>query len=169
MARYAETTTVPVSRSQAEIQSLIRRYGARKFVSGFDEDVRIAAIQFEMHGRRIAFRLRLPDSNDDQFRYDGRGRERSTSAWENAYQQECRRLWRSLLLVIKAKLESVESGVETFEEAFLPQIVLPGTDGQTVGEFAVPQLEIAYQRGTLPAMLPGVTERDVLALGSGNR
>ena len=158
MARYAETTTVAVERSQAEIQKLIQRYGARKCVSGFDEDARMAAIQFEMHDRRVAFRLKLPDINEDRFAYDGRGRERSQSAWDSAYDQECRRLWRSLLLVIKAKLESVESGVESFEEAFLPQIIVPGTGGQTYGEFAVPQIAESYRTGQLPALLPGLPD-----------
>lgn len=164
MAKYAENTTVTVERSQAEIQGLIQRYGARKYASGYDEDTRLAVIQFEMTGRRVMFRLHLPDIDDDRFALDGRGRERSQTAWANAYDQECRRLWRSLLLVIKAKLESVESGVESFEEAFLPQIVIPGT-GQTYGQFAVPQIAAVYEHGELPPMLPGLS--DVRQLGSG--
>jgi len=166
MARYAENTTVPIERSQAEIQGLIQRYGARKFASGYDEDARLAVIQFEMTGRRVMFRLSLPNLDDERFAVDARGRQRSHSAWTNAYDQECRRLWRSLLLVIKAKLESVESGVESFEEAFLPQIVIPGT-GQTYGEYAVPQIAAVYEHGDLPPMLPGLS--NVRALSSGGR
>jgi hypothetical protein len=164
MARYAENTTVTIERSQAEIQGLIQRYGARKFASGYDDDARLAVIQFEMTGRRVMFRLHLPDIDEDRFALDGRGRARSQTAWANAYDQECRRLWRSLLLVIKAKLESVESGVETFDEAFLPQIVIPGT-GQTYSEYSLPQIAAVYERGELPPMLPGLS--DIRALGPG--
>jgi hypothetical protein len=153
MARYAEGTTVSVEKSQAEIQALIRRYGARRFASGYDEDSGTAVIQFEIHGLRVMFRLQLPDSTDDQFRLDGRGRARTQAAWESAYEQECRRMWRSLVMVIKAKLESVESGIETFEEAFLPQIVVPGSGGQTFGQMAVPQIAESYRTGDLPPLL----------------
>lgn len=153
MARYAENTTVSVERTQAEIQRLIQRYGARNVAHATNDDARQAAIQFEMHDRRVSFRLQLPDPAN--FRRDSRGRQRTQSAWQNAYDQECRRLWRSLLLVIKAKLESVESGVESFEEAFLPQIMIPGAGGQTYGDFAIPQIAESYRTNSLPALLPG--------------
>ncbi len=32
MARYAETTSVPVDRSKAEIEAVLKRYGASEFM-----------------------------------------------------------------------------------------------------------------------------------------
>jgi hypothetical protein len=57
-----------------------------------------------------------------------------------------------LLLCIKAKLESVEAKIETFEEAFLAHVVLP--DGETVGEHALPAVAAIYKGGQLRPLLP---------------
>jgi hypothetical protein len=67
-----------------------------------------------------------------------------------------RQLWRALLLVIKAKFEIVESGIETFDEAFLSNIVM--SDGATVGEWATLQIATMYQQGEMPPLLPGPTK-----------
>ena len=53
---------------------------------------------------------------------------------------------------VKAKLEAVESGISTIEREFFYDIVLP--NGETIGEWMAPQLETAYQSGTMPPMLP---------------
>jgi hypothetical protein len=46
--RYAEKTDVPAERSRAEIESLLRRYGATGFLSGWADDR--AHVAFEMSG-----------------------------------------------------------------------------------------------------------------------
>ena len=56
-----------------------------------------------------------------------------------------------LLLIIRAKLEAVESGLTTLENEFLANILLP--DGGTVGEWLAPQIDEAYGTGRMPAML----------------
>jgi hypothetical protein len=63
-------------------------------------------------------------------------------------EQEERTRWRSLLLVIKAKLEAVESSIATFEEEFMAQIVLPNQ--QTVGQWVLPEVARIYERGLMP-------------------
>ena len=63
-----------------------------------------------------------------------------------------RQRWRALLLIIKAKFEAIESGVSCFDDEFLAHIVLPA--GQTVGQWMAPQIEVAYQTGDMPPMLP---------------
>ena len=167
MARYAESTTVTVEKSKAEIEQIVRKYGAQKFASGYDEDTGTAVIQFEMRDRRDFFRLTIPDANDGQFRRDGRGYARTDAARIRAHAQEERRLWRALFMVIKAKLESVESGIESFEEAFLSQLVIPGAGGRTYGDYAIPQIAHVYATGTLPPLLPGIEPNDIPALGPG--
>ncbi len=72
-----------------------------------------------------------------------------TTAHKAAWlEQERRRRWRALLLTIKAKLVSVENGIEKFEEAFLAHIVIAG--GQTVGQKALPELAQIYKSGSMP-------------------
>lgn len=148
---YAEDTKVTIGASQAEIQRLIQRYGAKRYATAYDEDSRTAVIQFDAEGLRVMFRLTLP--HPDDFTYDTADRKRTAEARRNAYDKECRRLWRALALVIKAKLESVESGIESFEEAFLPQLLIPGSGGQTFSEFAVPEIRESYRTNTLPPLL----------------
>ena len=51
-------------------------------------------------------------------------------------EQACRQRCRALLLIIRAKLEAVESGMTTLESEFLANILLP--DGGTVGQWLSP-------------------------------
>lgn len=87
-------------------------------------------ICFEMNDRRVMFRTAMPDD-----------------------EQQTRAKWRALLLCIKAKLESVESGIESFENAFMAHVVMP--DGRTVGEHIRPRIASAYAEGKMVPLLPG--------------
>lgn len=140
---YAERTEVPVSRSKAEIEGLIERYGGHKYQSGWDGER--AVVMFEAEGRRVRFTLPLP--------------QRANFTSQRAYEQELRRVWRALCLVIKAKLESWQSGIEDFQEAFMPQLVL--ADNSTVGDRILPLVAESYR---VRSMAPFLPVRDVLAL-----
>jgi len=59
------------------------------------------------------------------------------------WEQGCRQRWRALCLAIKAKLETVESGISHFEDEFLSQIV-DAIAKKTVGELIRPELEQCY-------------------------
>lgn len=133
---YASNTTVPVEKTRAEIEKLVTKYGATSFVSGFQPGS--ASILFDMKGRRVRFNLPIPDRNARKFTHVSMWRPRAKDAAQKLFDQEIRRLWRALLLVVKAKLESVESGVESFEESFLAHFVIEG--GGTVGERVIPRL-----------------------------
>lgn len=70
---------------------------------------------------------------------DGIKRKRGDEkAAQRRLEQAHRERWRALYLALKAKLVSVETGVETFEEAFLPHLVLAG--GSTIFEHLRGQL-----------------------------
>jgi len=126
---YAEKTSVPVSRSRDEIERTLTRYGADAF--GYGWDAGRAVVSFRAQGRYIRFSMEVPESP-----------------------QRERQRWRALLLVVKAKLEAVDSGITTFEQEFLAHIVLP--DNRTVGEWITPQLDQAYTEGGMPRLLmPG--------------
>jgi hypothetical protein len=151
MSRFAETTSVPVDRSRAEIEHTLQRYGADQFLYGWDANR--ALVRFRMHDRQIAFSLELPD-RDDYAATPGGRRRRSSAQIEAAWEQAQRQRWRALALVIKAKLEAVESGITTFEDEFLAHIVLP--NGTTVSAFLLPQIAEAYENGHMPALLPAL-------------
>lgn len=152
MSRYAANTTVSADRSRAEIERTLQRYGAEQFLYGWDQE--FAVIGFRMEGRYIRFKLAMPDKNDEQFiltpaKRRPRAPEDQLKEWEKA----CRQRWRALLLLVKAKLEAVESGITTFPAEFLAHTLLP--DGKTVGELVEPQVQLAYETGQMaPLLLP---------------
>jgi hypothetical protein len=152
-AKYAAKTEVPESQSRNEIERTLTRFGATAFAYGWSADHAKAQVMFEMGGRRMRFEITLPDRSSREFTHDGRARRRTEAGMRNAYDQEARRLWRSLLLVIKAKLEAVATGIVSLEEEFLAHVVLP--DNSTVGQWVEPQLHAVYGRGDMPALLPG--------------
>ena len=148
--QYAERTPVSADKSRAEIESLLARYGADQFMYGWDDDR--AVVAFRMEGKHVRFLLPMPDRDSDEFtltpsRRTRRHPEDARKQWEQA----TRSRWRSLALVIKAKLEAVEAGITIFQDEFLAHIVLP--DGSTVGQWAGPQLERAYTTGAMPSSL----------------
>jgi hypothetical protein len=156
--KFAEGTEVPVARSRGEIEALVEQHGATKFMSFFEEGR--AVIAFGMKERLIRFTIALPGRDEERFTRDPRAtwRKRSTEAAEKAYKAEERRIWRALLLVIKAKLEAVQSEITTFEQEFLPFIVL--ADGQTVGDTIIPQLGRSPSSLDITRMLPAPTREE---------
>lgn len=115
---YAKTTKVPIARTREHIHQIVTKHGADSFAT-MDRAGK-AQIAFSIGERNILFRCEIPDTG-----------------------QKARSRWRALFLVIKAKLEGVSSGIETIEEAFLANIVMP--DGRTVMEHTAPAIESHYQ------------------------
>jgi len=151
MSRYASGTSVAVEKSVADIQRTVTRFGADKF--GFMQGSDRAQVGFELRGMAIRLDLMLPDRNDPRFwqtnhkRPQKRSREQAWEAWEG----ECRRLWRSLAAVVKAKVVAIEDGISTVEKEFLANLVLP--EGQTVIEAVGPRIKQAYETGVTPRLL----------------
>lgn len=152
---YAENTTVSVEKSKAEIERTLQRYGAGEFMHGWNQNQ--ALVAFSMEGRRIKFILAMPSRDSDEFYKTPTGKRRTDEAAYKEWEKACRQRWRALALVIKAKLEAVESGITVFDDEFMAHIVLPG--GETVSEFMQPQIEQAYLTGDMPAMLPYLGEK----------
>lgn len=149
MSRYAEKTSVPVAKSRAEIEHILQRYGCEDFA--YRNNRKMAQIAFSMHERMLRFDLTLPDP--EKFRRTHNGtRHRTDEGVHKAWEQACRQRWRALALVIKAKLEAVETGITTFEIEFLAHTIVPG--GKVFHEVALPQIAAAYETGELPPLLP---------------
>src|SRR5262245_47569161 len=110
--RFAKDTIVSVERSKAEIEQLLQRYGAKEFAHSWKTGK--AVIQFGMKNRVVRFTLPLPNKQEFAKTASGR-RYRNETDTLRAWEQGCRQRWRALTLTIKAKLESVESGIEEFD------------------------------------------------------
>ena len=151
MTRYAESTDVSVEKSRTEIEKLITRYGATS--TAFMNAPGRALIAFEANERRVVFELPLPEQSAEEFKKTPTGRTKSNpQAHYAAWEQACRQRWRALALVIKAKLEAVETGITTFEDEFLAHIVMP--DGMSVGNHIKPTIAAWYASGKMCPLLP---------------
>jgi hypothetical protein len=152
--KFAESTDVPVSRTRAELEDLLSRYGATATAIFNSRDS--AAVAFEMHDRKIVLKLALPDPEAEEFTHARQGyrgvQQRSADGARQAWEKACRRKWRALLLAVKAKLVAVDDGIETFEEAFMAHVVMP--DGRTVADHIKPRIASAYRDQKMVPLLP---------------
>lgn len=130
---YAADTKVPISQTRGEIEKLLKVHGADQFLIGSADGQ--ALLGFRMKGLQIKIVVTMPKGNTSQA------------------EKEERRRWRALLLIIKAKLEAVASGIAVLEDEFLAHTVM--ADGQTVGQWAKPQIAAMYKDGKMPPLLPG--------------
>lgn len=126
MAAFAEGTEVPVAKTRGEIEALVMKHGAQNFGSGWIKDLR-AGISFGLRGRLLRFELELPSTDEARTalrkRRGGWGHRTTPADITKWTDQEARRRWRCLLLIIKGKLEAVQSGIHTFDQEFLSHIV----------------------------------------------
>ena len=151
MGTYAANTSVSSEKSRAEIEATLARYGASHF--GYMTSPTGAQVAFQYGSRQIRFILELPDRTEKRFTHHSRGARTATAAAE-AYEQAVRQKWRALALVVKAKLEAVESGITTFEQEFYAHTVLPS--GRTVFEETSEQVATMIASGRPgPLMLEG--------------
>jgi hypothetical protein len=168
---YARGTTVSEEKSRAEIEQTIRRHVGRDAAFSYGTMPGKAAIQFAAYGRQIKFELPLPTKEEGAEKArDGRapGRRPTPAQIEYWLDQEYRRRWRCMLLIIKAKFEAVEMKMELaegdveksgiFEQEFLACIV--GQGGQTLYQ-AIQEAKVGGQR-----LLPPV-ESNVVSIAEG--
>lgn len=128
--RFAEDTSVPVSRTQDEIRARLRVSGAAQIAISESADGSSVLFKIGM----CAYRITIP--------VDHKAKDPA---------QDERRAWRLMGLLIKAKLEAVREGATTVEREFLADMMM--RDGQTVSEWALPQIESAYREGRMPKTL----------------
>lgn len=118
--RYARNTNVSPESSLAEARSILARYGA--VCTSYYEDLERFSVGFTMDGFPMRMTVQLPA----QPRQTRRDNPRDWQTWEQAVRQR----WRAFVLVLKARLEAVESGAMTWREAWFPYI--QALDGSTL-------------------------------------
>ena len=115
-AHYGSGTRVEIHRSRSELERVLNKYGADEVL--FVEADAGASIQFAMQGRYVQLALPLPDPQHARFTHTPSGKSRTVAAQERAYEQALREHWRSLVVAVRGKLQSVESGISTFDQEF---------------------------------------------------
>lgn len=173
MGRYAEGTSVPMERSRVEVERTLVRYGASGFAYSWERreqalpiaahhawcplrsnpkdprpprctcgrpatltrEVVIVAFKMPVAGGSRHVQLEVPMPHELEV---------GTKAKADA---ATRQRWRALVLVLKAKLEAVASGISTLEAEFLANVVM--ADGRTIGAAILPRLTEACDTGRL--------------------
>jgi len=154
-SRYASQTKVSVEKSKVEIEKNLVRYGATGFAYAWQDNT--AMVSFKLSERIINLKLNLPDKDSEEFVYTEAYRNRRSDEQIYAkWEQACRQAWKSLSLIILAKLEAVEAGITTLEKEFLADLQLP--DGKTVADHVIPAVRKSYMEGKTLNLLPGNTE-----------
>lgn len=136
--KYALDTAVAPEKTQRQITDLLHKYEVDDYelLIGMSR----TGIAFKLNNRTLRFDLPMPDRK---------------SLTQLQYAQQVRSAWRGLLLTLHGKLESIDRGIETFDAAFMGQIVTPRNE--TVAEWLTPQLDDMYRMGKLPPLLPSGT------------
>ncbi len=138
---YAANTKVPVSQSRIELERILNRYDIEELF--FATSARGDGLSFKYKARTEKFGIPMPDKK----------KFRPTQTGEEEWKREIRRLYRVLVIALKAKLELVDAGLTTFEDEFLAQTCLAG--GRTVSEALQPQIEAMLETDDMPKLLPG--------------
>jgi hypothetical protein len=144
---YAEGTGVSVERSKAEIERTIQGYAPGAPVMSVSDPLKgRSGVQFRANGRGVQIGFDHPTGTERFITHTGKNQKRSASQIEERVQAEMRRRWRCVLLAVKTAFEMSETGIASFDEAFLPWLI--GPDGRTVAETVIPQVERAIEEGT---------------------
>lgn len=161
MTSYA-STEVTVSRSQEQIRNVLRKHAAARinFGEDFATDGATIGVEF-VHTNtliRILAKIKTPTaglvSTKMQRQRSGKTREQVVA---ELTEQEAKRMWRVLHWAIKVRMEAVEEGLESFEQAFLPHIVDPRS-GRTLWDSVRGGIEsgaLKIDGAGLPALAAG--------------
>lgn len=145
-----ENTSVTVEKSQSDIRKVLRKYSADSITFGerIDaDDVTHIGVEFTYNETRVRLTAQIPPP-DPKVIVSRSQRARTKTAGqirEELQEQEMKRLWRVLHWSIKVRMESIEEGLETFEQSFLPHIVDPAS-GRTVFDVISPALNAGALR-----------------------
>lgn len=159
MRRYAENTQVPISRSRAEIDKLLRAWKCDgiQWTDDFTHDRVMLRFSWPHGDERFQARFIIALEKEENVRQKcnyalGSVVKFSQSQYEKALARRGAREHRVLALWLKAALNAVEEGIVEAAALFLP--FLEDRHGKTMAEIAVPRLE-ALLKGSGDALLLG--------------
>ena len=139
MKAYQHTST-PVSKSQEDIKKILIKYGASgvQFLENWQEKILIVKFLYIINtcDYFVIFKVPIPQAGTET----ATGRPRAATQTKKEQEQFERGIWRAIFWAIKSRMESIEFGIETFQEAFLSHFEIPGSNIQ-IGEILIPRLE----------------------------
>ncbi len=150
---YATATSG--QRAMEEIHKTLRRFGCASFGSMMDEENGELIVQFQFRGTPVSIKASINGYAAAWLKekpYSNRMRASRTEHEQEAKRVASLAVYSILRDWIKGQITAIETGILSFEGAFLGQILLPS--GKTVLETAKAQ-----------KMLPGPPEEKVVKLG----
>lgn len=130
MSRYATKTAVPVDRSMAEVRGILLKNNAQAVAIA--ESLDAASVQFIFENHPYKFIIKYPTFRDHQIQYTKSGKARTETQMHKEINDEHKRLWRAMVLYIKAAIEAHQSGLVNLKKSLMGNLVLSDGSGQTV-------------------------------------
>jgi len=146
MRRFAEDTSVPISRSRGEIDQLLRAWGAQgiQWTDDFEHDRVMLRFVWPRGEQRFMARFAISLQGREELEKEAAGVYGIREAYlEKLMQGRGKREHRVLLLWLKAALNAVDSGLIDAETIFLP--FLEDRNGKTIAEIALPRLGVLLE------------------------
>jgi hypothetical protein len=130
MARYASKTSVPVDRSMSEVRGLLLKNNSDAVAIA--ESKEGASVQFIFEGHPYKFLIKYPSPQDSDMRLNNKGQIKTQVQIEKSIDDEKRRLWRAMVLYIKAAIEAHLSGLVNLKRSLMGNMVIADGSGQTM-------------------------------------
>lgn len=161
MGRYANDTTVSVSKSRGEIERVLRVWGANQMQWSDDFDGGRAMLRFiwvhEGTSYTARFTVNVPTTKEiREEALDGRTGKFSQAKYDKAMERRGMVEHRELALLLKAIFVAVDCKLITAEQVFLP--FLEDATGRTVSECILPEMPKILKRGGTRNLLPALGE-----------
>lgn len=124
-------------RALGDIQKLLRGFGCSKFGSMVDDDIQEIMVQFEYHGQPVSVKASIRGYAAAWLKehpYTSRTRSSKPDYERKAMEIASTAVYSILRDWIKGQITAIETGILTFEGAFLGQLLLKS--GKTVLEHA---------------------------------
>jgi len=130
------TTSVPVSRTVAQVQAILVEHGARAVMMEYDDRGRITALAFNIKMPNRDLPIRLPIDAAATLRVLQRQADNREIPGRYAKEEHAYRVaWRIIKDWVEAQMSLLETEMVKMEEIFLPYVITPG--GQTVYQVMV--------------------------------
>ncbi len=121
MTTYAKGTAVSVDRSMNEVRGLLMKNKAEAVAIVESQDA--FQVQFVFDGHAYKFPIKYPNPQDPTIRLNHKGWIKSEAQIQKSIDDEKRRLWRAMVLYIKAALEAHQNGLVNIKRSLMANMV----------------------------------------------
>lgn len=136
MVMAYKKTKVSVPNTQSDIRKLLQKHKAKGIQFEEEWEKKTICVRFLYEIKQKLFVIRI--------------RAKISSLGEHGQME--RAVWRAVFWAIKSRMESIDFGIETFEEAFMAHIILEGD--VTLADKIIPLLMIGQTQGILSLPAP---------------